>query len=85
MINNQEQDMYTTSSNGTKVTLASTNATIFLNSCERIGIQPSDFAIIIRSIAHHIIRGMSENESVNKLKKIGTQPTQVCLSTFLHN
>ncbi len=70
MINNQEHNTYITSSNGTKAQIAAADLSYFLEGCLAIGIDPRNFGMMIRRIGNYVIEGMSECESVTKLKKL---------------
>lgn len=70
MINNQEHNTYITSSNGTKAQIAPADLSYFLEGCLAIGIDPSDFGAIIRSITNHVINKMNEHGSSIQLKKL---------------
>lgn len=57
-------------SSGTRAQLEPADLSNFLNSCQTNGIRTDDFGTIIRSIANHVIDGISEDASVTKLKKL---------------
>jgi len=69
MINNQEQDMYITSSNGAQLQLTQSKLSFFVASCQTIGVEPDDFGMMIYTISDHVMENADDSSPTRELKR----------------